>query len=158
VEVFMKSTAAKTAVATLVAACLFVAPSVRAADKAELECKLDFSLKGWSAFYKTAKGEGLITCSNGQSLSVALRSEGGGITFGKSEIKNGTGRFSSVSSIDDLLGSYAAAEAHAGAVKSSSARVLTKGEVSLALAGTGDGVDLGIDFGAFMISKGGAKK
>jgi hypothetical protein len=154
----MKSTVSRFAVLGLIAACACFAPSVRAAEKAEIECKMDFSLKGWSAFYKTAKGEGHITCSNGQSLSVALKSEGGGITFGKSEIKNGTGKFSSVSSIDDLLGSYAAAEAHAGAVKSSSARVMTKGEVSLALAGTGDGVDVGIDFGAFTISRGGAKK
>jgi hypothetical protein len=119
---------------------------------------MEYSLKGWSAFYKTSKGEGRVTCSNGQSLAVEIRTDGGGITFGKSEIKNGTGKFSSVSSIDDVLGSYADAEAHAGAVKSSSARVLTKGEVSLALAGTGEGVDIGIDVGKFTISKAGAKK
>lgn len=153
----MKPTVSKLAVLALTAFCVSVVTSARAAEKPEVECKLDYSLKGWSAFYKTAKGEGTIKCSNGQTLAVELRSEGGGITFGKSEIKNGTGKFSSVASINDLLGSYAAAEAHAGAVKSSSARVLTKGEVSLALAGTGNGVDLGIDFGKFTISKAGAE-
>jgi hypothetical protein len=119
---------------------------------------MDFSLKGWSAFYKTAKGTGTIKCSNGQSLSVEIKSEGGGLTFGKSDVKNGTGTFSSASSIDDLLGSYAYAAAGAGAVKSSAARVMTKGEISLALAGTGDGWDLGVDAGKFTIEKAGAKK
>jgi hypothetical protein len=119
---------------------------------------MDFSLKGWSAFYKTAKGEGTIKCSNGQSLAVEIKSEGGGLTFGKSDVKNGTGTFSSVASIDELLGSYAYAAADAGAVKSSAARAMTKGEVSLALAGTGDGWNLGVDAGKFTITKAGAKK
>ena len=57
-------------------------------------------------------------------------------------------------SIDELLGSYAAAEAHAGAVKSAKAQVMTKGEVSLALSGTGRGWDLGIAFGKLTISGG----
>ena len=47
----------------------------------------------------------------------------------------------------------ASAEAHAGAVKSSKAQAMTKGEVSLALSGTGDGWDLGIAFGKFKISR-----
>jgi hypothetical protein len=139
-------------------ACLAAASAARAGDAGTVECKLTYSLKGWSAFYKTASGSGTITCNNGQSLAVEIDTKGGGITFGKSEIKNGTGKFSAVSKIDDLLGSYAAAEAHAGAVKSSSARALTKGEVSLALAGTGEGVDIGVDFGKFTISKAGTKK
>ncbi len=58
-----------------------------------------------------------------------------------------------VRSIDEIFGTYAAAEAHAGAVKSSQAAVYTKGEVSLALAGTGRGVNVGIAFGAFTIEK-----
>lgn len=133
-------------------------PAAVAGDSGELECKMTYSLKGWSAFYKTSKGEGTVTCSNGQSMAVEIKTDGGGITFGKSEIKNGTGKFSAVSKIDDVLGSYADAEAHAGAVKSSSARVLTKGEVSLALAGTGSGVDIGLDVGKFTISRAGDEK
>jgi hypothetical protein len=56
-----------------------------------------------------------------------------------------------VRDIREVLGSYATAEAHAGAVRSSKAQVMTKGEVSLALAGTGRGWDLGVAFGKFVI-------
>ena len=124
-----------------------------ATQAAGIDCEMTFSLKGWSAFYKTAKGEGIITCDNGASIPVTIETKGGGITFGKSEIKNGKGKFSEVSNTGDLLGSYAHAEAHAGAVKSSAAQALTKGEVSLALSGTGEGWDLGVDFGKFTIKK-----
>jgi len=153
----MKLNLSRIAVAAVIAACGCFFPLSHADDKGEVECKMDFSLKGWSAFYNTAKGEGHVTCSNGQSLAVSIKLEGGGLTFGKSEIKNGTGKFSGVATVDDVLGSYADAEAHAGAVKSSTARVLTKGEVSLALAGAGSGWDLGVNFGKFTISKAGKK-
>jgi len=129
---------------------ILAAPVAMAAGKTD--CKLKFNLAGWSAFYKTASGDGTITCSNGQKINVRIEAKGGGLSFGKSKIENGTGEFSGVNDIKDTLGSYAQAEAHAGASKSSKASVLTKGEVSLALAGTGKGWDLGIDFGKFTIS------
>ena len=128
---------------------LALAPAAQAAGN--VDCKLRFNLEGWSAFYKTAKGTGTITCDDGSSLPVSISAKGGGITFGKSKIENGVGEFSGVSSIRETLGTYAAAEAHAGAVKSSKAQVMTKGEVSLALAGTGQGWDLGVAFGNFVI-------
>ncbi len=117
------------------------------------ECKMRFNLKGWSAFYKTARGTGTITCSNGQKARVTIRTKGGGITFGKSEIIDGTGTFSGVRSIEELFGSYAQSEAHAGVVKSGDVQAMTKGEVSLALAGTGRGVDIGVAFGKFTITR-----
>ncbi|MCQ4166920.1 hypothetical protein [Tahibacter harae] len=120
---------------------------------AAIDCEMDFSMSGWSAFYKTAKGSGTIRCNNGQSMKVSIRTKGGGITFGKQRIDNGRGKFSEVNNIKDLLGTYASGGAHAGAVKSSAASVVTKGDVSLALAGTGEGVDIGIDFGKFVISR-----
>jgi hypothetical protein len=123
------------------------------AQAAEIDCKLKFTMSGWSVFYKRADGTGTITCNNGQSAAVKLSARGGGLTAGKSTIRDGTGEFSGVHSIDDLFGSYASAEAHAGAVKSSKAQAMTKGEVSLALAGTGDGWDLGIAFGKFTIKR-----
>ena len=126
-----------------------LAPAAQAAGN--VDCKLRFNLEGWSAFYKTAKGTGTITCDDGSSLPVSISAKGGGITFGKSKIENGVGEFSGVSSIRETLGTYAAAEAHGGAVKSSKAQVMTKGEVSLALAGTGQGWDLGVAFGNFVI-------
>lgn len=124
-----------------------------AAHARDLDCELRFDLSGWSAFYKTASGTGTITCDNGTSLPVKISAKGGGLTFGKSTIENGVGEFSGVASINETLGTYAAAEAHAGAVKSSKAQVVTKGEVSLALAGTGKGWDLGVAFGNFVIER-----
>ena len=114
---------------------------------------MTFTLKGWSAVYKTAHGHALVTCTNGQTMPVTLTVHGGGLTFGKMDVLKGKGDFSAVKSIDEVLGSYVAAEAAAGAVKSGEAAVYTKGEVSLALAGTGRGVVLGFDFGKLDIDR-----
>ncbi|QNP41497.1 hypothetical protein [Lysobacter solisilvae (ex Woo and Kim 2020)] len=116
-----------------------------------ISCKLSFNLAGWSIFYKTATGTGMVTCDNGQSLPVRIRAKGGGLTIGKSRIENGSGEFSGVYTINDVLGTYASSEAHAGASKSAKAMAMTKGSVSLALAGKGKGWDLGIAFGKFVI-------
>jgi hypothetical protein len=132
-------------------ACSLIASSVQAGDL--IDCEMRFSTSGWSVFYKTAKGNGTVTCSNGESLRIRISAKGGGLTFGKSTIENGVGEFSGVYSIDEVLGSYASAEAHAGAVKSAKGQVMTKGEVSLALSGTGRGWDLGVAFGKFTISR-----
>lgn len=118
-----------------------------------LDCELRFKMQGWSVFYKTAEGEGTVTCSNGERLPVRIVSRGGGITFGKSRIDNGRGEFSGIYNIRDVLGGYAAAEAHAGAGKSSKAQVVTKGSVSLALTGTGSGWDIGVSVGNFVLSE-----
>ncbi len=115
-------------------------------------CHMNFSLKGWSLFYKTASGLGKVSCDNGQKMRVRLTLKGGGLTFGKSSIRDGKGVFSGVYDIHEILGSYAMASAHAGAVRSAQAMVLTKGEVSLALSGLGRGWTLGVDFGEFRIS------
>lgn len=116
-----------------------------------VDCKMTFTLKGWSAFYKTSKGEGTIKCDNGQTAKVTLRAKGGGITFGKSEVIDGNGTFSGAKGIKEVFGSYVQSEAHAGAGKSAEAQALTKGEVSLVLTGTGRGVDVGFAFGKFTI-------
>jgi hypothetical protein len=118
-----------------------------------VKCTMTFTMSGWSAFYKAANGTGSVHCDNGQSMRVKLRARGGGLTVGKSTIDDGKGEFSSVTRINDLLGTYATAEAHAGAVKSTQANVMTKGEVSLVLSGTGRGWDLGISFGKLSITK-----
>ena len=130
-----------------------LAVSESAAAAADIDCTMKFTMKGWSAFYKTAEGTGTVECSNGQSVNVKLSAKGGGLTVGKSAIEDGHGQFSKIASLDELFGSYAAAEAHAGAGKSSGAQVMTKGEVSLALSGTGRGFDLGVAFGALTISR-----
>ena len=122
-------------------------------DKAPVKCEMTFNLKGWSALYKKAEGTGTITCDNGESAEVAIRVRGGGLTVGKSEILEGRGTFSGVKSLAETLGAYAAGSAHASAVKGGEAAVYTKGEVSLALAGSGRGWDVGVDFGKFTISR-----
>jgi hypothetical protein len=122
------------------------------------DCDMTYSLKGWSAVYKTAKGEGTITCNNGETAQVAIRVKGGGLTFGKTEIFDGKAEISGVGSIQDIYGSYAGMAAHAGVVKAGAVEVMTKGTVSLALAGKGTGVDIGIDFSDFTISKVGEEK
>lgn len=136
--------------ALLAGAPLVYAGNAQAAG--EITCRMTFELHGWSAFYKKADGSGRVTCSNGQHMSVHLRSRGGGLTFGKQSIE-GVGKFSGIFRIDEILGTYATGGAHAGAVKSSGGTVMTKGNVSLALSGTGKGWDLGVDFGKFTISR-----
>jgi hypothetical protein len=130
-------------------------PSEKAAKKS---CDMTYTLKGWSAIYKTAKGEGTITCTNGETAKVEISVHGGGATFGKTEIFNGKAEISGVQSINEIYGSYASAAAHAGVAKAGEVAVMTKGKVSIALAGSGEGVDIGIDFSKFTISKPGAKK
>jgi len=66
--------------------------AANAADRPETICRMNFSLKGWSALYQTATGTGTITCENGQSAEVTLDVKGGGITAGVTDIEDGIGR------------------------------------------------------------------
>ena len=149
----MRSSKIWSVTTVLVALLLLSAPVVAGDDDSFIDCELTFTLKGWSAFYKTASGQGTVTCSNGESAKITIKAKGGGLTVGKSEITDGHGEFSDVRNLDEIFGTYAQAEAHAGAVKSSKASVVTKGEVSLALSGTGRGWDIGVGFGKFTISR-----
>ena len=123
------------------------------AQAALTDCKMTFSMKGWSIFYSTASGTGTITCENGQHADVTLEAKGGGLTAGKSKIDEGHGKFSEVHDISDLFGTYVASSADAAAGKAATAKAMTKGEVSLALSGKGQGVELGVSFGKFTIKK-----
>ena len=74
---------------SLALAAMILTPAALANDDAsgkKKDCDLTYTLKGWSAVYKTAKGEGTITCNNGQTANVVLSVHGGGATFGKTEI------------------------------------------------------------------------
>jgi hypothetical protein len=136
--------------ALLAAGSLYSAHSNAAA---KTDCELRFSLHGWAALYKHAEGTGVITCDNGKSFPVNIIAVGGGLTAGKYKVDDGKGKFSDVTNTNDLFGDYAQGEANAALVKGGTAQVLTKGTVSLALAGAGEGVDLGISFGKFTISR-----
>lgn len=116
-------------------------------------CKMSYTLTGWSVFYKHAEGKGTIRCSNGQTMSVKLSAKGGGLTVGKYNVTNGFGEFAGVNDISDVLGTYVAASADAAAVKAGTAQAMTKGDVSLALSGTGKGVNLGVALSGFTISR-----
>ncbi|HEY6984520.1 MAG TPA: hypothetical protein VH375_00445 [Rhodanobacteraceae bacterium] len=139
-------------VSVLVLAVTLGLPRARA-EAADLDCKLKFSLTGWSLIYKRAEGSGVVTCADGSSMRVKITANGGGLTVGKSHIDNGTGKFSDVRKIEDVLGGYAQGDASIGAGKSGTAQVLTKGTVSLALAGAGEGIDIGVSFGGFVIER-----
>ncbi len=91
-------------------------------------------------------------------MAVKIEAKGGGLTVGKSHIDNGTGHFTDVHKIEDVLGTYAQGDASAGAGKSGTAQVLSKGTVSLALAGAGEGVELGVSVGGFTLSRAGDTK
>ena len=109
----------------MMVALLSTAVLTRPASGESTKCTMKYSMAGWSVLYSTATGSGTITCDNGQWARVALRAKGGGLTAGKSKISNGSETFSDVADIDELFGSYASADAHAGMGESSSARVVT---------------------------------
>lgn len=135
--------------AALACACA-LSGTAQAAD-ADLDCKLNYDLTGWSLVYKHTHGTGTVTCENGQSMAVKVSAKALGLTVGKWHVDDGTGKFTDVHDIHDVIGGYAQASANAGLVKSGEAQVLTKGPVSLALAGSGEGVNLGVDVGQFKI-------
>jgi hypothetical protein len=133
---------------------LVAASALAPVHAGETSCTLHYDMSGGGAFYKHSSGSGTISCSNGQTLAVGIESKGGGLTFGHSTIKDGTGRFSPVHDIHDLIGGYATAEANAGSGRDASkAQVVTKGSISLALTGKGTGHTLGVSFGSFIISE-----
>ncbi len=119
----------------------------------DLDCKLDYELTGWSLIYKHTTGTGTVHCNNGQRMGVRVSAKALGLTAGKWKIDSGKGHFTDVHYIDEVLGNYAQASANAGALKSGEAQVLSKGTVSLALAGGGEGINLGVDIGAFTIER-----
>ena len=124
-----------------------------AKDEGKLDCEMRFNLTGWSAIYKHAEGSGMISCDDGRSYPVSIVAVGGGLTVGKYKIENGKAKFSDVTAPSDLFGDYAQGEANAAIVKGGTAQVLTKGTVSMALSGSGPGVDLGISFGKLTIAQ-----
>jgi hypothetical protein len=131
------------------AACLVAA----VAYAGSMKCLLTYDLREWAALYESATGTGKVTCDNGQSASVTIRSKGGGLSVGKFTIKDGRGAFTNVSSIDEVFGKYLATERDAAAAKAADAWVMTKDKVSLALAGTGKGWELGSSVDEFVIEK-----
>jgi hypothetical protein len=130
----------------------FFAGSAHASDPADLDCTMKFSLSTWSTLLKQSEGSGIVTCEKGHTLRVRIVAKGAGLAVGKSHVDGATGKFSDVHDMKEIFGSYA--EIHVGVVKSTGAQLLTKGTVSLALAGNGAGVDLGSGVGEFTLTRG----
>jgi len=122
-----------------------------AAAEQLVSCTMTYNLSGFSLAIKVYDGTGVISCSNGQHQQVTLSSRSIGFSIGKSEIE-GTGVFSGVKSLNEIYGTYAALEGHAGATTSVDGQVLTRGEISLALSGKGRGIDIGVTIGELTIS------
>lgn len=142
--------------AALATAALLGTHQAMAGDEhADIGCKLTFKLSGWSAIYSHAEGKGMVSCNDGSSMPVLIMAKGGGLTAGRTQVDHGEGKFTHVHSINEVVGRYAQGEAHAGVMKSATAQVLTKGTVSLALAGSGQGIDLGVDVGEFVLKPAG---
>jgi hypothetical protein len=122
-----------------------------ASAAATTTCRMTYDLRGWSLGLKEATGTGTITCDNGQIADVKIRAKGAGLTAGRFAIRDGSGKFSEVSDIGEVFGRYAAADVSAGLHKEGAALAMTKGSVSLALAGKGTGFDLGVAVERFTI-------
>jgi len=58
-----------------------------------------------------------------------------------------------VKDIGEIFGTYVQAGASASALKGGQAQAMTKGEISLALSGSGRGWDVGVSIGGFTITK-----
>ncbi|MGE8225129.1 MAG: hypothetical protein ACN6RK_05010 [Stenotrophomonas sp.] len=130
-----------------------LAPNLASAAAKDLSCGLAFTGNAWSAVVERGTGTGTVTCSDGSELPVVISAMGVGITAGRWSVDNGHGKFTHVRNIDDVIGSYAALGVDAGLDKSGTAQVLTKGSVSLALEGTGRGIDLGLSITDFKIER-----
>lgn len=141
---------AGTAVLALALAGGFAFQPARAAG-AETKCHMTFNTSGWAVIYKHINGSGRVTCDNGQSANVRIHIRGAGLTAGKYSIENGKGEFTKLNGIGEIYGTYVTAGANAGVVKSGEALAMTKGEVSLAVSGTGRGFNLGVDVSGFEI-------
>ena len=121
------------------------------AGAASVTCRLSYAIDGWSIFYQQYDGTGTVRCDNGQQRSVAIRVRGGGVSLGKMEINQGSGRFSAVDSIDEVFGTYVAVDGQGGATVSGEGRAMTKGKVGLTVSGTGRGWALGVAFSGFTL-------
>ena len=116
-------------------------------------CTLEFSSEQWSALYEHSEGAGTITCDDGSRMEVDIAAKGIGLSLGRWKIDHATGKFTRVKGIRDLLGNYAALGVNAGLVKSGTAQALTNGTVSLVLAGSGEGFDVGLTISKFRIER-----
>jgi len=127
-------------VALTVAVALIGTSAALAEQPRTIDCTLRFQLSGWSSIYERVDGTGIVACTDGTSMPVVVQAHGAGLTAGRSKITAGTGEFTDVRQIGDVMGTYAPGDV-TGVVHSGEAKLLTNGKVSLGLAGKGDDYD-----------------
>ena len=76
--------------------CAMAVAGTAQAQERDLDCRLDYSLSGWSLIYKQTSGGGIVTCDGGESMRVRVRARALGLTVGRWQIDHGTGRFTDV--------------------------------------------------------------
>jgi hypothetical protein len=134
----------------LVALVAFLAAGPAAADSHEAEaekgeatikCTLRFDSTSWSFLVSKGKGEGKVSCDNGQEADVVISSTSVGVSLGAEKYENATGKFTNVTDIEDIFGKYNASSAAMAAGGSAGAAGLIKkdGDVKLGMFGTGKG-------------------
>ena len=134
----------------VVAALLLGLPQV--AQAAFIHCRLQYEAEEWSAFYKSVRGTGTVSCDNGQRAQVKLRFQGGGFSVGMANLE-GHVRFSEVRELSEVLGTYVTMDGHGGFVRGGTGRILTKGSVWASDGAHGPGFNIGFTFGAMTIER-----
>ncbi|TZF89826.1 hypothetical protein [Cognatilysobacter lacus] len=138
-----------------VAVAMVLAVPTGATKDRDVKCKLQFQSRDWSVLYQQGEGPGTVTCSDGSSMPVKIIAKGVGLSAGKWKIDHGRGTFTRVRTIQDVVGRYATLSGHIGLVKTGEVEVASKGRVSLALAGHGEGIDVGVAINEFRVEKAG---
>ena len=116
-------------------------------------CSIQYTMKGWAAFYKTYQGTGTVSCPSGRSVKVNLSIKGGGFTFGAYEITDGKGFIRGINKIEDIYGTSFMIDGDAGFGRSVEGRWSPRGVRTRTLSGKGTGYNLGFSFGALSITK-----
>lgn len=80
--------------------------SLHAAAQSLLECKITFKIKIHAELQETGKGTGAITCDNGETTPVVIKTAGSWIAVHKSRWVEGEGTFSKVDDLQKLFGGY----------------------------------------------------
>lgn len=70
------------------------------------ECKITFKIKIHAELQETGKGTGTITCDNGETTPVVIKTAGSWIAVHKSRWVEGEGTFSKVDELQKLFGAY----------------------------------------------------
>lgn len=106
-----------------------------------ISCTIHFEAQGWAFFVGRGKGEGHITCDNGQEADAVIKTSSAGIAFGEAKIDNGTGTFAYLTDIDEAFGRYEGSSAGVAAGGTAMAGGLIKagGKVKLGFYATGKG-------------------